>query len=241
MRERLRFFIEFVMITTLCEVIMTNSIKKRSLSRILTILLVVLIFALPLSACDDAPDSAVLHTDAEPTPQPTPAPTPAPEPAADEPTVDEPGPNQAAGYAFPFTFTGTDLYGNTVTEESLGEPQIFFVHYWATWCPPCVNEMPDLAKLAKEYEGRVGFIALLDDYSSNLSGAKRITDSAGMPSSFIMVDANTSGLGTLLSMVQSGYVPTTVIIGGDGRMLGDQLIGSLGGGYAAYLDKYLPD
>lgn len=141
--------------------------------------------------------------------------------------------------AFPFAFAAEDLYGNPVTEKSLGEKRLFFVHYWATWCPPCVGEMPELAEIAVGYSGEVGFFALLDDYTSNADGAVTIAQSAGVPDSFIMVDAGAPGLEGLRSMLDSGYVPTTVLIGPDGGMLGSQLIGSYGKKYADVLDEYL--
>ncbi|MCL1896550.1 MAG: TlpA family protein disulfide reductase [Clostridiales bacterium] len=141
--------------------------------------------------------------------------------------------------AFPFSFAAEDLKGESVTEKSLGQKRLFFVHYWATWCGPCVSEMPELAAIAEGYSEEVGFLALLDDYSSNIDGAKNITRSAGVPDSFIMVDAETPGLEGLLLMVSSGYVPTTVLVGADGEMIGEQLIGSYGRKYAAVLDDCL--
>lgn len=33
-----------------------------------------------------------------------------------------------------------------------------FINFWATWCPPCVNEMPDLQEVYDEYKDRVDFI-----------------------------------------------------------------------------------
>ena len=141
---------------------------------------------------------------------------------------------------FPFTFTTEDLYGNTVTEESLGDKRLFFIHYWATWCGPCMQEMPELAKIAKNYENNVGFIGLVGDYGSNLSGAKRIAESVGIPSSFIMVDAEAEDMEALLSMVQTGYIPTTAIIDGNGELLAESpLVGSYGEGYAEILDSLL--
>ena len=34
---------------------------------------------------------------------------------------------------FPFEFMAVDLFGNTVTDETIGEKQMFFIHFWATW------------------------------------------------------------------------------------------------------------
>jgi thiol-disulfide isomerase/thioredoxin len=144
---------------------------------------------------------------------------------------------QSTAFAFPYVFSAEDLYGRTVTEKSLGEKEIFFVHYFATWCPPCVRETPDLAVIAKRYGDKVGFIALLDDYQDNKAGAVRLAESAGI--SFIMVDAGHRDFKTLLSMVQSGYVPTTILIGRDGKVIGEQIVGAKGLGYASFIDRAL--
>ena len=32
--------------------------------------------------------------------------------------------------------------------------KVVMLDFWATWCPPCQEEMPSLIKLAKEYEGK---------------------------------------------------------------------------------------
>jgi cytochrome c-type biogenesis protein len=49
-----------------------------------------------------------------------------------------------------FDFTLTDQYGN---EHTLSEYQgkVVFINFWATWCPPCKKEMPDIEELYKEY------------------------------------------------------------------------------------------
>jgi thiol-disulfide isomerase/thioredoxin len=144
---------------------------------------------------------------------------------------------QSNKFAFPYAFSAEDLYGKTVTEKSLGEKEVFFVHYFATWCPPCVREIPDLATIAKRYGDRVGFIALLDDYQDNKAAAIRLAENAGIP--FFMVDAEHRDFRTLLKMVQSGYVPTTILIGRDGKVIGEQIVGAYGRGYASFIDKAL--
>ena len=139
---------------------------------------------------------------------------------------------------FPIEFTAKDLYGNLVTEETLGEKQLFFVHLWGTWCPPCVAEMPDLAVVAREFSDRVGFLGLLDDYSSNLSGAINIAESSDIPDTFIMVDARIPEMLELLSLVHTGYVPTTVIFTAGGEMF-EPLIGAYGLEYSTVLNAIL--
>ena len=187
------------------------------------------------SAQPPAPEPSA--TSAAPEPSATSA---APEPSSTSAAPDEPG---TSGFfesgRLPFKFTAKDLYGNTVTEASLGDKQLFFVHYWATWCGPCLQEMPDLAQLATDFNDSVGFIALLDDYGSNLSGAIQIVESTGIPANFIMVDAASAEVAGLMSLVASGYLPTSAIIDASGVMVIDQLVGAYGDFYATALDYLL--
>ena len=48
-------------------------------------------------------------------------------------------------------FTLKDQYGN---EHTLSEyrGKTVFLNFWATWCPPCRNEMPDIQKIYEEYQ-----------------------------------------------------------------------------------------
>jgi thiol-disulfide isomerase/thioredoxin len=41
--------------------------------------------------------------------------------------------------------------------------KVIVINYWATWCPPCVAEMPSLVSLYKDYGNRVEFIFLAQD------------------------------------------------------------------------------
>ena len=99
--------------------------------------------------------------------------------------------------------------------------------------------MPDLARVATEYENEVGFIGLLADYGSNMQGAARIMENAEAPASFITVDSETPGLEPLLRMTMSGFLPTSVFIDGEGRMVIDQLVGSFGDYYGTLIEELL--
>ncbi|MEG0951401.1 MAG: TlpA disulfide reductase family protein, partial [Niameybacter sp.] len=47
-------------------------------------------------------------------------------------------------------FTLTDQYGNTHTLSAY-KGKTVFLNFWATWCPPCKEEMPDIEALYKDY------------------------------------------------------------------------------------------
>jgi cytochrome c biogenesis protein CcmG, thiol:disulfide interchange protein DsbE len=42
--------------------------------------------------------------------------------------------------------------------ELRGTPVV--VNFWGSWCGPCIEEAPDLAAVAREYEGRVQFLGV---------------------------------------------------------------------------------
>lgn len=48
-----------------------------------------------------------------------------------------------------YDFTLEDLKGNKVTLSELKGKKVF-LNFWATWCPPCKAEMPDIEKLYQE-------------------------------------------------------------------------------------------
>ncbi len=62
--------------------------------------------------------------------------TPTPSPAALPPAID---------------FTLKDQFGKTHTLSDY-KGKTVFLNFWATWCPPCKAEMPDIQKLYEEYQ-----------------------------------------------------------------------------------------
>ena len=59
-----------------------------------------------------------------------------------------------------------DASGDDIDLDSVMAP-VTLVHFWSTWCPPCVEETPAIQRLAAHYSNRPEFalvmIAVADD------------------------------------------------------------------------------
>ena len=55
-----------------------------------------------------------------------------------------------------------DMDGKEVSEQDLlGKPSV--INFWATWCGPCVAEMPQLSRLKEYYKDKVNFISITEN------------------------------------------------------------------------------
>ena len=106
--------------------------------------------ALTLAACDSGADDAVQETAASA--------------GASEAPVPPQLPGQLvrafAGTQMP-TLSFEDPEGNTLDLAALDQPVL--VNLWATWCAPCVVEMPALDNLAAEMEGELKVLTISQD------------------------------------------------------------------------------
>lgn len=59
-------------------------------------------------------------------------------------------------------WTLQDLQGNTVTFAELNQKPVF-VNIWATWCPPCIAEIPGIEETYHEYKNEVNFVLVTNE------------------------------------------------------------------------------
>ena len=72
------------------------------------------------------------------------------DPALGIATGEDPDDADATGKAAPLHFTLKDMNGVEVKLESF-KGKIILLNFWATWCPPCKVEIPDLIALQEQY------------------------------------------------------------------------------------------
>ena len=209
--------------------------QKRNIAAL--VLTFIIVFTLAACGGNNTPTDS-----SPPSPPPTETPSPSPSPNDDDkqPDVSDP-PVVNIGSPFPFAFTAQDIYGNTVTEADLSGKEIWFVHYWGTWCIPCIDELPDLGQLASHYEASVGFLALLDDFEKQ-EYAQGLYDMNAIPANFISVDVKTTfdAEHPIMKGLNIQDAPTTIIIDADGNIL-EHIPLAKGSGYGELLDNHLAD
>src|SRR5690606_3035773 len=60
-----------------------------------------------------------------------------------------------------------DKDGKTVSLKSL-KGKVVFINFWATWCPPCIHEMPSINELKKTFKGNDNIVFLMVDVDNNI-------------------------------------------------------------------------
>ncbi|MBT9590717.1 MAG: TlpA family protein disulfide reductase [Thiobacillus sp.] len=113
-------------------------------------------------------------------------------------------------------FKVTDTNGKTHSLSGYKGKWVL-VNYWATWCPPCLEEIPDLIALHETRKNNLVVIGIAMDYKS----AKQVTDFAdGLLVTYPIV------LGTPKIVSQIGPMqglPTTYLFNPEGKMVAHQV------------------
>lgn len=117
------------------------------------------------------------------------------------------------------TFEGMDLDGNPVSSEVFSQSKLTMVNVWATYCNPCLREMPELGELAAEYDAaEFQIIGIVSDVmeGTDQSQAEHLVQQTGANYPHLLL--NESIYYALLTDVSG--VPTTFFIDENGLVLG---------------------
>lgn len=120
---------------------------------------------------------------------------------------------EAASQEFPkadFNLNLIDANGEKVSMEQF-KGKVIFINIWATWCPPCIAEMPGINKLFNDVkDDNVVFLMLSVD--QNFEKAKRFSGKKGFAFEVYSLD------GAIPEMYYTESIPTTFVIDANGAL-----------------------
>ncbi|HZX09744.1 MAG TPA: TlpA disulfide reductase family protein [Acidobacteriota bacterium] len=119
-------------------------------------------------------------------------------------------------------FVLKDLNGNEITLDDF-KGKVLFINFWATWCPPCREEIPGFVSMYEIYNGRGMEILGVSLDQKGVEIVKKFAEMYEINYPMAM------GTNQFIQDYQPGqYIPTTIIIDQEGRIR-DRHVG--------YLDK----
>jgi thiol-disulfide isomerase/thioredoxin len=112
-----------------------------------------------------------------------------------------------------------DPQGQSI-DTSSWKNKIIVINFWASWCPPCVEEMPLLSKLSQDFDSqKVVFIGIGIDSPSNI---REFLNQTSVPYPIVVGGINGSEWGKRLGNSQ-GALPYTIIIDPKGNKVFSKL------------------
>ncbi len=184
---------------------------KKMLSLIIALLMCSFMFV----ACDESYDEEMMSDDMQV------------EDTASEEDMDEEGESVSLGVATdgtPFgSFTTTSVYGHEVTDAIFAEYDMTVVNFWATWCPPCVEEMDELEEVYQTLPVNVNVLTICDDGASETDLAIQILTENGC--NFDAIMNNTEIYENYVKENITGF-PTTIFVDSQGNVFGEMLVGA---------------
>ena len=107
------------------------------------------------------------------------------------------------------SFKGED--GKTILLSSL-KGKVVFINFWATWCPPCIEELPSINELKKSFKGNQDIVFLMVDVDSEMEKSSAFMKenkydlTVYIPASEIPSDFLGSAIPTTVILDKSGQI-----------------------------------
>jgi thiol-disulfide isomerase/thioredoxin len=102
--------------------------------------------------------------------------------------------------------------GKTVDLTSL-KGKVVFINFWATWCPPCIAEMPSIDALYGKFKDNEHVVFLMVDVDGNYEKSDSFMKKHHYALKVV------SPAGEIPPVFMQGAVPTTVILDKEGKMV----------------------
>lgn len=101
-----------------------------------------------------------------------------------------------------------------ISLDSYDGKKIVLINFWATWCPPCVEEMPSLENLKKMMEGKDFELLAINIDEDNWAAVRRFEKQVSVTMT-ILVDPE----GLVASLYGVEMLPQSFLVGKDGKII----------------------
>lgn len=91
--------------------------------------------------------------------------------------------------------------------------KVVFINFWATWCPPCIEEMPALNTLKSKFDGNDNIVFLFVDVDGKYEQAQEFMDKRNLSLPVYVPQ------GEIPQLYLSRGIPTTIIIDKKGEIV----------------------
>lgn len=112
----------------------------------------------------------------------------------------------------PAQLTIKDIHGRYIRLSDY-QGKVVLINFWATWCPPCRKEIPDLIRLQREYRSRGLQVIGVTYPPQKLAAVRRFVRKLKVNYPVALGSQE-----TMLQFSRSETLPTTVVIGMDGSI-----------------------
>jgi thiol-disulfide isomerase/thioredoxin len=108
-----------------------------------------------------------------------------------------------------------DKMGQPVSLDSF-KGKVVVLNFWATWCPPCVAEMPALDKLQADMGGKDFTVVAVSTDREGIKKSAPFYRRAGIKNLTLYNDTR----GGMLDAFKAKALPVTIVLDREGRMIG---------------------
>ncbi len=111
-----------------------------------------------------------------------------------------------------YSFELKDVNDESVPFETFKGKTIFF-NIWATWCPPCIAEMPDIDNLYNDFSDNSEIVFVMLSVDKEFETAKTFVKKKEYNLPIYQLNSN------LPEIFNSSSIPTTFVIDPDGKIV----------------------
>ncbi len=138
-------------------------------------------------------------------------------------------------------FKTTDMDGNEMDDSIFSKNENTIINIWASWCGPCIDELPLLQKLNDEDNG-IGVVALqLEPSVADSSIKTEIEDGKVIFSELNLTLENRLFTPELYLNIgdEFSFVPYSIIVDNDGNVLDYMIYGSVNPSSVDFITNYI--